>query len=133
MHPVPAIVDDLDVGSCETRADGINHLLGDKPVGPAADDQHGTCERTRGGRVPQPVVPHVHVVGGYLDSDRGADVGEQVELFLAEMWRQLGPQGALRATVATEGAERLDHLGGQPCAASGTGVSSTSPRTRLVC
>ena len=65
------------------------------------------------GCVSQPVVPDVDVVGGDIGCDGGADVGEPVELFFAEVRRQFGSHGALRLAVTAEGAKRRDHLVGQ--------------------
>jgi len=87
VYPMTAPIDDIHVGFDEARPNRVDELLGDETVGAAADDEYRAVECACGRGIAQPVVPYVDVVGGDIGCDRGADVGEPVELFLAEVGR----------------------------------------------
>ena len=133
VHPVAALVDDFEFGLAKPRADGIDELLGDEGIGAAADDHRRAAECARRRRVAQPVVPDVYLVGGDVAGDGAADIGQPVELFVAEVRRQFGSRPALCSAVTAKGAKRGDHFVGQLRTGQRDGVSRTRPRTWLGC
>ena len=110
VHPMAAPFNDFDVGFDKARTDRADELFGHERVRAAADDQYRAAECTRCARVAHTVVPNFDVVGDNIGCHRRADVGEPVELFFAEVGRQLRAQTALCSAVTAKGAKRRDRL-----------------------
>ena len=60
-------------------------------------------------------------MGRDIGCDDGADIGQPVQLFFAEMRREARSHSTLRLAVAAEGAKRRDRVVGQLRTAQGNG------------